>query len=154
MCAALWVGFLILTILAHIHADFESLTYFSLILLWALPPLGLQLWYGADILWHYRRLVVTAVSTATLYLGLADTIALAVGTWEIKQYTKTGIYVWPHLPLEEFSFFLVTNLLLVFGMTLVLARETQARMPWIIIATMKLLFGGRHATEAKDPMPS
>jgi putative membrane protein len=138
-----WLSALVLVVLSHVDERFKSLSYLSLILAWALPPIGLQVWYGADILWHYRRLVFTALLVATLYLSLADTIALAIGTWEIRQYTKTGIYVWPHLPIEEFSFFLVTNLLLVFGITLVLARETQARIPQIIIRWMELLSRGR-----------
>ncbi len=34
-----------------------------------------------------------------------------------------------HLPIEEIIFFLVTNMLVVFGTILVLAQESQARAP-------------------------
>jgi len=37
------------------------------------------------------------------------------------------------LPLEEFFFFLLTNTLLVFGVTLALARESQSRVKAFLI---------------------
>jgi len=36
-------------------------TYLALILVWALPPVALQLAFGADFLWRYRRLVAAAI---------------------------------------------------------------------------------------------
>jgi 15-cis-phytoene synthase/lycopene beta-cyclase len=51
----------------------------------------------------------------TFYLWMVDTFALQRGTWVINAATKTGIFVWPHLEIEEAIFFLVTNTLIVFG---------------------------------------
>jgi len=51
----------------------------------------------------------------TLYLWVVDTLALHRGTWSISQETKLGLYIWPHLELEEAVFFLVSNILVVWG---------------------------------------
>ena len=50
--------------------------YLSLELAWALPPIALQLAVGADILWHYRRLVIVVLVSATLYLYGTDALAI------------------------------------------------------------------------------
>ena len=102
-------------------------TYLALELVWALPPIILQLAFGADILWHYRRLVLWALIPATLYLALADTVAIASGTWTIDPNQSTGLLV-GSLPIEEAIFFLATNTLVVFGVVLVSARESQQRV--------------------------
>ncbi len=44
-------------------------TYFSLILAWALPAIILQLSFGADILWHYRKLVVLTILPVFFYIS-------------------------------------------------------------------------------------
>lgn len=103
--------------------------YMSLILSWALPPLMFQTAFGGDILWRHRRLIAAAVVPASLYLGAADSRAIRAGTWNISPRKTLGIDVIPHLPLEEFVFFCVTNLLLVFGVTLVMSDESERRLP-------------------------
>jgi lycopene cyclase domain-containing protein len=103
-------------------------TYLALILVWALPPIMLQTAFGADILWGYRSLVLPGFLVPTLYLSLADTFAIRTGTWSLDPVQTTGIHCPGGLPLEEFVFFLVTNLLISFGTTLVLARESQERV--------------------------
>jgi putative membrane protein len=40
-------------------ARFQPVTYLGLILVWALPPLGLQLAFGADLLWRHSRLILS-----------------------------------------------------------------------------------------------
>ncbi len=101
-------------------------TYLALELAWALPPIGLQLAFGADLLWRERRLVTLGIFIPTLYLGLADSVAIAAGTWTINPEQSTGILL-IDLPLEEWVFFLLTNSLIVFGMTLLLRTESRAR---------------------------
>lgn len=103
--------------------------YMSLILSWALPPVMLQTAFGGDILWRHRKLIATAVVPASLYLGAADSRAIRAGTWNISPHKTLGIDVIPHLPLEEFVFFCLTNLLLVFGVTLVMSKESERRLP-------------------------
>lgn len=102
--------------------------YLALELVWALPPIALQLAVGADILWRYRRVVALAIVSATLYLSGADAIAIDSGTWTINPERSLGVLVGGVLPVEEVLFFLLTNTLLVFGLVLVLARETAARL--------------------------
>jgi lycopene cyclase domain-containing protein len=102
--------------------------YVALILVWALPPIALQLAFGADILWRYRKLVVTAVLVPTLYLALADTLAIAEGIWIISPAQTLGVHLPGGLPVEEALFFLVTNTLIGFGMTLALAEESWQRL--------------------------
>jgi 15-cis-phytoene synthase / lycopene beta-cyclase len=57
------------------------------------------------------------IAAPTLYLWIVDTLALRRGTWSIELGTKLGIHVWPHLEIEEAIFFLVTNMLIVWGST-------------------------------------
>ena len=103
-------------------------TYLALELAWALPPIMLQLGFGADILWRYRSLVILGILPPTLYLAADDAVAIGVGTWTIDPAQSLGIMVAGRLPLEELIFFLLTNVLLVFGIILVLARESQVRL--------------------------
>lgn len=119
---AIWLGSTILLISGYLPA-----TYLTLILSWALIPVLIQFWFGADILWHYRRILFWGIVPITLYLGYADHIAITAGTWTISPEKTLGIMLGPALPLEEFTFFLMTNVLVVFGMTLLLARESHER---------------------------
>ena len=107
----------------------HRLRYLSLITGWALPPIMLQTAFGGDILWRHRKLIASTVVPASVYLGLADSRAIRAGTWNISPRRTVGISVIPHLPLEEFLFFCLTNLLLVFGVTLVLSKESEKRLP-------------------------
>lgn len=102
--------------------------YLALELGWALPPIALQLAYGADILWLYRRPIALAIVPFTLYLALADTLAIGFGTWTINPQQSVGLLIGGVLPVEELLFFLLTNTLVVFGVTLVLAPESLERM--------------------------
>lgn len=105
-----------------------STTYLSLTLGWALPPILFQLWFGLEILWRRRRLVGAAITVSTLYLSAADALAISAGTWTISPEQTLKLYLGGILPLEEFLFFLVTNILLVFGMVLFRAPESQVRV--------------------------
>jgi lycopene cyclase domain-containing protein len=103
-------------------------TYLSIILFWALPPIILQLLFGADILWHYRKLVFWAIFVPGTYLSLMDIVALKETTWSISPNQITGILFFGILPIEEVLFFFITNVLLTFGMTLLLANVSQMRI--------------------------
>ena len=52
----------------------------------------------------------------TLYLWIVDTLALKRGTWVIESGTKLDWHLWEGLDIEEAVFFLVTNMLIVFGL--------------------------------------
>jgi lycopene beta-cyclase len=102
-------------------------TYLSITLFWALPAILPQLLFGADILWHYRKLVALAILIPGTYLSVMDIIALQETTWSISPAQTTGVLFFGILPLEEVVFFFITNMLLVFGMTLLLANVSQDR---------------------------
>jgi lycopene cyclase domain-containing protein len=103
-------------------------TYLSIILFWALPPIFIQLLFGADILWHYRRLAFWSIFVPGLYLSLMDISALKETTWSISPSQTTGILFFGILPLEEVLFFFITNVLITFGITLLLAHVSQERL--------------------------
>ena len=105
----------------------ESWTYLSIILFWALPPIILQILFGADILWYYRKLVCVANLAPGVYLSLMDIVALKETTWSISPSQTTGILFFGILPIEEVLFFFITNVLLTFGITLMLANVSQER---------------------------
>jgi lycopene beta-cyclase len=102
-------------------------TYLSITLFWALPAILPQLIFGADILWHYRTLVFWAIMVPGTYLSLMDIVALKDTTWSISPAQTTGILFFGILPLEEVVFFFITNVLIVFGMTLLLANVSVER---------------------------
>ncbi|PID85553.1 MAG: beta-cyclase [Chloroflexi bacterium] len=116
---AMMVGILIL--------GWQPGTYLALELSWALIPIMIQLAFGCDILWHYRRLVLLGIIPPTLYLSFADVLAINSGTWTIDPAQSLNIFI-GSLPVEELIFFLLTNTLLMFGMTLALAAESQPRL--------------------------
>jgi len=133
--ALIWGGMLALLV-----SGWRPGTYLALEMVWAFPPILLQLAFGADILWQYRRWVSLAIISATLYLSAADWIAIGTGTWTIDPEQSLNIFFFGHLPVEEVVFFLLTNTLVVCGMTLGLASESQTRLPgWILSRRSKAL---------------
>jgi lycopene beta-cyclase len=108
----------------------QSRRYLSLTLSWALLPIMVQTAFGGDILWQHRRLVALGIIPTTLYLGLSDSFAIESGTWKINPEKTVKVdLIKDKLPLEEGLFFLVTNVLVSVGMTLVLATESMNRVP-------------------------
>lgn len=105
-----------------------SANYLTLIMSWALVPVLIQFTFGADILWHYGRLILWALIPSSLYLGAADALAINAGTWTISPSQTVGIKFGGILPLEEFIFFVMTNILVVFGVTLVMAIQSHERV--------------------------
>lgn len=102
-------------------------TYLALELVWALPPIALQLAFGADILWRERQLVGVTIIPLTLYLSFADSLAIDAGTWTISPGQSLDILLGGILPVEEFIFFFLTNTLVVFGLVLIRAPESRSR---------------------------
>jgi len=102
--------------------------YLSIILFWALPAVLPQLLFGADILWHHRKLVFWAIMVPGMYLSFMDIVALSDTTWSISPSQTTGVLFFGILPLEEVVFFFITNVLITFGMTLLLANVSEGRL--------------------------
>lgn len=102
-------------------------TYLALELFWALPPIALQLAFGGDILWRYRRVVLMAILPPTLYLSFADALAIGWGTWTINPAKSLNLFLGGVLPVEEFFFFLLTNVLVTNGILLIWAETSHNR---------------------------
>lgn len=123
--AVLGLIWLISTIV--LFSGYTPANYLTLILSWALIPVLVQTIFGGDILWHYGKLLLWGIVPTTLYLGAADALAIHAGTWVISPEQTLGFLIGGILPLEEFLFFLFTNVLVTLGVTLVMARESHSR---------------------------
>jgi lycopene cyclase domain-containing protein len=142
LLAVVWV-----VSLSVLLSGWEPGTYLAITLTWALPAIAPQLAFGADILWHYRRLLGTVILTGAGYLSAMDAIAIEAGTWTIAPSQSTGILI-GNLPIEEAVFFVVTVVLVSFGITLLLADVSQKRM-----GELQSLLGrlrGRGSTSVRD----
>lgn len=100
--------------------------YLTLILSWALVPVLIQAAFGADILLANWRLLLAAVVPPTLYLWAVDALALGWTTWVIDPAQTTGIKL-GIIPIEEMVFFLMTNAIIVLGVTLMLSDVSKGR---------------------------
>jgi lycopene cyclase domain-containing protein len=118
----LWIIFTVL-----FFGNNQPITYLSITLFWALPAIFPQLLYGADILWHHRKLVLAAILIPGTYLSLMDIVALTETTWSIAENQTTGVLFFGILPVEEVVFFFITNALVVFGITLLLSNIGKQR---------------------------
>ncbi len=109
-------------------AGWKPGTYLALEMVWVIPPLILQLVFGADILWQARRPVLLTITLSTLYLAVVDALAIESGTWTISPEQSLNFLLGGILPIEELIFFLITNVLVVFGLTLVLSPISRRRL--------------------------
>ncbi len=114
-----------LTALGAWLLSFESGVYMGLILAWASPVVGLMWLYLGPELWRMVHVAGLAIALPTLYLWIADTIAIRDGIWTISERFTLG-WAPAGLPVEEAVFFLITNVLIVFGTLLFLIPAA----PW------------------------
>jgi len=112
---------------AMLFSGWQPGTYLALILSWAFVPLLIQLIFGADLLLANWRLLLTGILPPTLYLWWSDSLAITARTWTIDPQQTTGV-MFGALPFEEMLFFLITNVIIVFGLTLMLLPVGQARL--------------------------
>lgn len=141
LLAVLWVIFAVILVVG-----WKPGTYLALLMVWALPPLMIQTGFGADILWHYRRYIVPTVVLMTLYLAVADKLAISSGTWTINPEQSLNIFVFGTLPIEELIFFFMTNVLVAVGITLASSTFSKARVE----GYLKLIRGQRKASRSYD----
>ncbi len=111
--------YLLLTAVGVLLFRDDSGLYMALILVWACPVLAGQWAYAGNWIWAERRLWLWSTIIPTLYLWVADRVALALGIWFIAEEYTTGWHLFG-LPIEEATFFLVTNLLVTQGLFLFL----------------------------------
>lgn len=102
---------------------FDRTLYAGLILAWAPPVLALQWAVGGSEFSSNKKLYALAIGIPTVYLWLADALAIHWGIWSISTDYTVGWKV-GSLPVEEAVFFLMTNLLVVQGLWLFLKRES------------------------------
>ena len=125
-----WAGFLVFLGLAAVgtgllYSGADEGLYMGLILCWACPLLAGMWLYDGETLWGYRHTILYAVGLPTLYLWGADATAIAEGIWTISPAYTLGVKL-INLPLEEATFFLVTNLLVVQGILLLMYGSHEA----------------------------
>jgi lycopene cyclase domain-containing protein len=93
------------------------LTYLALETGWALPVIVLQWVLGHEVLRARWRALVTAVVLPSIYLALADALAIREGVWTLNPSLTLGVAPAGIVP-EEALFFLLTNAMLVQGLLL------------------------------------
>lgn len=117
-----------LTVMGIVGLMTSSGRYAGLILAWA-APVALGQWIlGWRAIWRWRGAALPALALSTIYLWIADAVAIDSGIWHIAEDTTTGLGLGP-LPMEEALFFLMTNVLVVQGLLLFVPREADAVRP-------------------------
>jgi lycopene beta-cyclase len=91
--------------------------YMGLILAWASPVVGLLWLFMGPFLAQHRKVLLTGILVPTLYLWVADGIAIAQEIWLISPVYTVGFNPLG-LPIEEAIFFLITNVLSAMGVLL------------------------------------
>ena len=100
----------------------ESSLYMGLILAWASPVIAGLAWIGGDRIWRERHAWAVGILVPTVYLWIADRTAIALGIWDISPILSFDVNPLG-LPIEEATFFLVTNVLVVQGVLLFLPKR-------------------------------
>ncbi len=119
---------LTLLVLAMLLSGEQKYNYLILELGWlALLPFATQWLFGLDIIVYRWKAFLPAVLIPTLWLTAMDSIAIGAGTWSISEEQTIGILLGGRVPIEEGIFFLITNLLIVQGMTLFYMPESWKR---------------------------
>lgn len=97
----------------------DETRYLGLILVWAGPVLAGQWLYGWRRYLPLTGVISAAIAVPTVYLWIADRVAIGSGIWSISERYTTGLHLLG-LPIEEAVFFLLTNVLVVQGLILFL----------------------------------
>lgn len=109
--------FLSFTILGVMWFFNDSTKYLGLIVGWASPVFLLQWLVGGDIFWQNKKSYLLGIILPSVYLWIADAIAIYLEIWTISAKYTTGIKI-INLPIEEAIFFVVTNMMVVQGLQL------------------------------------
>jgi lycopene beta-cyclase len=111
------IFFLITTILGIMWFLNDSTKYLGLIVGWASPVFLIQWAFGGDIFWQNKKSYLISIFAPSIYLWIADAIAIKLEIWTISQQYTTGIFLY-NLPIEEAIFFVATNMMVVQGLQL------------------------------------
>lgn len=118
------VGWLTLTAAGVLMLFGQRSLYLGLILAWAGPILAGMAWISAAKFWRHRRVWTLGIAAPTLYLWVADRIAIAEGIWDISNVYSFDFDPFG-LPIEEAVFFLLTNTLVVQGLLMFLPLDER-----------------------------
>ena len=119
------VPWLVISVAGVLLLRTESGTYLGLILAWACPVVAAMWLAMGPAIWRVRRAAIPAMVLPTVYLWVADRIAIGLGIWAISDRFTFGIDPLG-LPIEEATFFLVTNVIAVCGVLLFLLPGVAA----------------------------
>jgi lycopene cyclase domain-containing protein len=128
------VGILWLAMVVMLFSGWMPGKYLSLELAWGLIPIIIQLVFGLDTLWQQRRLVALTIIPASIYLSLADHLAIGIGIWTIDPQQSLGILLGGVLPIEELIFFTLTTTLVTFGLILGIAVRSREQLRTLSVA--------------------
>ncbi len=98
----------------------DSTFYLGMILSWVAPVWGLQWVYALDHLVRNIKIVFGSILMLSVYLSVADKIAISSEIWTISDQFTTGIQLFG-LPMEEALFFFATNVMVIQGLSLFVA---------------------------------
>ncbi len=96
--------------------------YMGLILAWALPVVILQFAIGGQHLLMNKKVFLQCCLPPTLYLWCADYYAILDQIWMISDKYTLGYQIGV-LPIEEMTFFLITNIMVTQGLLLFLIMK-------------------------------
>lgn len=124
----LWLICTVILILSFVDSAWQYWRYFGLLMSWALIPVMIQTAFGADIFLRHWKVMLIGIVIPSIYLSWADSLAITAGTWTIApEFSLAWLKIGGVLPMEEALFFTMVNVLVVTGMVLVLAEESQPR---------------------------
>jgi|SRR5215204_878274 len=129
----------------------DRFVYLALLLGWALPVIALHWLIGAAELRARWRLLVVAIVMPSLYLAIADSVAIGTGVWSISEELTIGWRV-GGLVFEEVVFFLLTNILVAQSVILFLAPSARQRAARLVRRSIS--FADRRSDTAADEQHS
>jgi lycopene cyclase domain-containing protein len=106
-----WIGYLLM--------QQEKTLYLGILTAWVLPPLALQWGWGLSEIIKAAKPAIISLVGCTLYLCIADRIAIHFKVWEISPQFSTGFFILG-LPVEEIFFFALTNMAVIQGLQLLM----------------------------------
>ena len=109
-----------------------ELFYMGLILSWSTPIFFIQQFFGRHFLVRNSQHFLLGLFIPSLYLCVADAIAIHEKTWAISEVYTMGIQFGP-LPIEEATFFFATNFMLIQGLILFLHPQSQVQAKKIFL---------------------
>lgn len=112
---ALAILFMVMTY-GWIHAIPATKTFYLGSITWWTTLVVMLIWYvaGAYVAKRYKATLIT-VLMPSFYLCYVDLIALRARVWHINEATSLEIFPVDDLPIEEITFFFITNLIVSLG---------------------------------------